>query len=126
MRTKRSRLLTGVSVLASAALLLTACGGDGGGGGGSGVVDENADKGLPVVGENVTYDPNTLVNEGQPVALEWWAWDFVEKWQEIADAYEEIHPNVTITGGEPAVGRLLDEASSGTAGQRRSHNVQCA
>ncbi|MEZ5087926.1 MAG: extracellular solute-binding protein [Tessaracoccus sp.] len=97
MRTKRSRLLTGVSVLASAALLLTACGGDGGGGGGSGVVDENADKGLPVVGENVTYDPNTLVNEGQPVALEWWAWDFVEKWQEIADAYEEIHPNVTIT-----------------------------
>ncbi|MFZ2275849.1 MAG: extracellular solute-binding protein [Candidatus Nanogingivalis sp.] len=96
MGTKRSRLLMGVSAITTA-LLFAACGGGGTpGGGGGGVVDDKPDKGLPVVGENVTYDPNTLVGEGKPISLDWWAWANVEKFQAIADAYEEIHPNVTI------------------------------
>src|SRR5690606_4266690 len=49
-----------------------------------------------VAGVNVTYDPNTLVNDGQPIELDWWAWTAVEQFQAIADAYSAIHPNVVI------------------------------
>lgn len=29
------------------------------------------------MGENVTYDPNHLVNDGKPVELDWWLWDTI-------------------------------------------------
>lgn len=86
----------GVAALAAAAALtlsLAACGGSAA----TGVEDTETDKGLPVAGVNVTYDPNTLVNDGKPIELEWWAWSNIEQFQGIADAYSEIHPNVTIT-----------------------------
>lgn len=93
----KSRSLTartlGVAIPAALVLSLTACfGGDAGG-----VTDDNADKGLPIVGETVKYDPNTLVNDGKPISLDWWVWHNPEGWQELADAYKEIHPNVAIT-----------------------------
>ena len=101
MGTNRSRLFKSVAGAAVAAMLLAACGGGGGdkadgGDKGNGVVDEKADKGLPVVGENVTYDPNTLVNDGQPISMDWWMWGDTKLWQPIIDSYTEIHPNVTI------------------------------
>lgn len=62
----------------------------------TGQKDTNPDKGLAVIGENVQYDPNHLVNEGELVALDWWVWDKPELFGKFAKAYEEIHPNVTI------------------------------
>ena len=61
-----------------------------------GVVDTEPDKGLEVMGNHVTYDPNHLVNDGQPVTLEWWLWDAPDLFGQMAEAYMEIHPNVTI------------------------------
>ncbi len=91
----RRGTVTTVAALAAAGLVLTACS-SGGGGGGGGTVDDNPDKGLPVVGDSVTYDPNTLVNEGEPVTLDWWIWFYDEGFKQIAAEYQEIHPNVTI------------------------------
>lgn len=81
---------------ASAALALSACSGGTGTGVGDAVKDETPDKGLPVAGESVTWDPNQLVNDGEPIALEWWLWGFDTQSQAIADAYQEVHPNVDI------------------------------
>lgn len=62
----------------------------------SGKTDTKADKGMVVMGENVTYDPNHLVNDGKPVELDWWLWDAPELFGSIAKEYEKIHPNVKI------------------------------
>ncbi len=61
-----------------------------------GETDTNPDKGLPVMGENVTYDPNHLINDGKTVELEWWLWDAPDLFGSIAEEFEKIHPNVTI------------------------------
>lgn len=58
--------------------------------------DTNPDKGLAVMGETVKYDPNHLVNDGELVSLDWWVWDKPELFGKFAEAYEKIHPNVTI------------------------------
>ena len=39
---------------------------------------------------------NTLVNNGEPITLEWWLWDGEEQFTAFADAYRKIHPNVEI------------------------------
>ncbi len=85
--------------LAAASMALAACGGGGAASGssGNGVTDTTADKGLPVVGDTVKYDPNTLVNNGEPITLEFWQWADLDTWQQLIDAYTKIHPNVTIT-----------------------------
>ena len=36
--------------------------------------DTIADKGLDVIGNNITYDPNHLINDGKPIQLEDWSW----------------------------------------------------
>lgn len=61
-----------------------------------GETDTNPDKGLEVMGDHVTYDPNHLVNEGDPIELDWWLWDAPDLFGSIAEEYEKIHPNVTI------------------------------
>lgn len=66
------------------------------GGTATGIQDTQADKGLEVMGENVTYDPNHLVNNGDPISIDWWIWASEDMFRAIADEYEEIHPNVTI------------------------------
>lgn len=84
------------AVAVASALVLAACSGGGGGGVGDAVKDDKADKGLPVVGQTVTWDPNQLVNDGKPIRIEWWAWAFVEEAQKMADEYQKVHPNVDI------------------------------
>lgn len=37
-----------------------------------------------------------LVNNGEPITLEWWLWDGEEQFTAFADAYRKIHPNVEI------------------------------
>lgn len=66
------------------------------GGAQQGVTDTQADKGMAVMGNTVKYDPNHLVNDGQPISIDWWVWASEDMFQGIADMYEEIHPNVTI------------------------------
>ena len=87
---RRSFLLGAASL--AALILLASCSG-----GSSGPTkDTTADKGLPVQGTTLTYDPNTLVNNGEPITLEWWLWDGEEQFTAVADAYRKIHPNVEI------------------------------
>jgi multiple sugar transport system substrate-binding protein len=83
------------AILTAAVLLLTACTGKTDGG--AGVTDTKADKGLPIVGVNLKYDPNTLVNDGKPIHLDWWAWGNIPQFQAFATAYQKVHPNVDIT-----------------------------
>lgn len=63
----------------------------------SGVIDTKADKGLAVLGDHVTYDPNHLVNDGQPIELGYWSWGDASTDPVITmlHKYEKIHPNVT-------------------------------
>ncbi len=88
---RRVRITVAIGAAAALSMSLTSCASSSGG-----VEDTEPDKGLPVAGVNVTYDPNTLVNDGKPIELDWWAWTNVEQFQAIADAYREIHPNVVI------------------------------
>ena len=81
---------TGTAILAT----LAAC--SGGKSEDATVKDTQAAKGLDIQGVNFTYDPNTLVNKGEPITLDWWLWDGDAKFKAFADAYQKIHPNVQI------------------------------
>ena len=87
----RRSFLLGAASLAALIPLASCSGGSGGP-----TKDATADKGLPVQGTTLTYDPNTLVNNGEPITLEWWLWDGEEQFTAFADAYRKIHPNVEI------------------------------
>ncbi len=65
--------------------------------GSSGVVDTQVDKGLAVMGDTITYDPNHLVNDGQPIELGYWSWgdESTDPVISMLHEYEKIHPNVT-------------------------------
>jgi multiple sugar transport system substrate-binding protein len=58
--------------------------------------DENPNKGLSVIGENVTFNPNKLVNNGEPIAIEYWTWSDNDVTKDMAKQYTEIYPNVEI------------------------------
>lgn len=58
--------------------------------------DTNPDKGLPIIGENVKFDPNKLVNDGEPIEIEFWLWDNNEMFKAMVSEYENIYPNVDI------------------------------
>ena len=60
------------------------------------VKDTVADKGLEVIGDNVKYNPNQLVNDGEPISLEFWMWGQENLFQDVIDKYTKIHPNVEI------------------------------
>ncbi len=81
------------SMLLVASLSACSSGGDKASGG---TKDENADKGLEVLGDTVTFDPNKLVNEGEPITIEYWTWGENDPTLKMAEAYEEIYPNVEI------------------------------
>lgn len=52
---------------------------------------------LPIIGTGkIKYDPNTVLNNGEPMTLEWWMWDSPDQFQKYADAYHELHPNIEI------------------------------
>jgi multiple sugar transport system substrate-binding protein len=61
-----------------------------------GTKDENADKGLEVLGDTVTFDPNKFINDGEPITIEYWTWGENDPTLKMAEAYEEIYPNVEI------------------------------
>ncbi len=82
--------------VAAAAVLSVSLTGCSGGSSSSAVEDTNADKGLPVVGSTLKYDPNKLVNDGKPITLEWWMWGGEDQFKGFVDAYRKIHPNVDI------------------------------
>ncbi len=76
------------------AMVLSGCGGSSTGK--SLTEDTTAQKNLPVLGENVKFDPNILINDGQPIEVEFWIWDAEEIFGEIISGFEEIYPNVSI------------------------------
>ena len=83
------------AVLLAAALLIAGCwGGD------AGKTnlkhDSTAEKGLEILGANVQFDPNVLMNNGEPIEVEFWVWDAEEIFRGIADSFSEIYPNVSI------------------------------
>jgi len=82
----------------SAILALAACssGGSKSEGGSKGTTDTKEDKGLEVIGENVKFDPNKLVNEGEPITIEYWTWNEAEPAVAQTKEYEKIYPNVKI------------------------------
>lgn len=58
--------------------------------------DTNKNKNLPVIGENVKFNPNKLINNGKPISIELWTWGDKELWQGIVKGYTYIYPNVNI------------------------------
>lgn len=83
-----------IGASAATALTLAAC--SGASNRSAAVRDTQSAKGLPVQGVNLTYDPNTLVNGGEPITAEWWMWDGAKEFQGFVDGYHKIHPNVEI------------------------------
>lgn len=63
-----------------------------------GIRDTIADKGLPPVGRNIIFNPNRLINGGEPIEISfWWLTDTDKSLRALIDGYESIHPNVRIT-----------------------------
>lgn len=89
----KKRWLSVLSVI-SLGLLLTACGS--GESKVKGETDTKEDKGMELLGDNVKFDPNKLVNEGKPVEIEYWTWGDNDPVITLAKSYEDIYPNVTI------------------------------
>ena len=101
----RRSFLLGAASLAALIPLASCSGGSGGP-----TKDTTADKGLPVQGTTLTYDPNTLVNNGEPITLEWWLWDGEEQFTAFADAYRKIgRAHVELQSLSHLVCRLLLE-----------------
>lgn len=88
------RRLVAALIATGSIVALTGCGADPD----APVVDTQADKGLEVMGDAVTYDPNHLVNDGQPITVEYWTWGnaSTDPVYSMIDEYEAIHPNVRI------------------------------
>lgn len=76
---------------------LAACGSSGGKqDDAKGTTDTKEDKQMEVLGDNVQFDPNKLVNDGKPIEMEYWTWNEGDPAITMAKEYEKIYPNVTI------------------------------
>lgn len=75
---------------------LVACGSSKDGGSAGGTTDTKEDKGMEVLGDQVKFDPNKLVNDGEPINIEYWTWNEGDPAITMAKEYEKIYPNVTI------------------------------
>ncbi|KAF1303161.1 extracellular solute-binding protein [Enterococcus sp. JM9B] len=75
---------------------LAACGSSKDGGSAGGTTDTKEDKGMEVLGDQVKFDPNKLVNDGEPINIEYWTWNEGDPAITMAKEYEKIYPNVTI------------------------------
>lgn len=53
---------------------------------------------LPVMGDVIQYDPNQPVNDGKDIDIEFWYWTGAANlFEDLANSYMAIHPNVNIT-----------------------------
>lgn len=86
------KIATAAIATAGILAMLGACGS-----GNQGVTDTKKDKGLDVIGTNVKYDPNHLVNDGKPITIEYWTWSDkgVDPVYQLSENYHKIYPNVT-------------------------------
>ncbi|MGX7163866.1 extracellular solute-binding protein [Enterococcus massiliensis] len=75
---------------------LAACGSSKDGGSAGGTTDTKEDKGMEVLGDQVKFDPNKLVNDGETINIEYWTWNEGDPAITMAKEYEKIYPNVTI------------------------------
>lgn len=92
---KKRKIFTTMMTLLMVATL-AACGSSKSSGNASGTTDSNEDKGMEVLGENVVFDPNKLVNDGKPIDIEYWTWNEGDPAITMAKEYEKIYPNVKI------------------------------
>lgn len=49
---------------------------------------------LPVMGDNLKYDPNLQVNDGKDITIKFWNVDSMTIYEKYAAEYSKIHPNV--------------------------------
>ena len=114
MKIKKS--LAALTATVSIMALATGCSSSGS----SGVVDTQADKGLAVMGDTITYDPNHLVNDGQPIELGYWSWgdESTDPVISMLHEYEKIHPNVTFKISQVDLERLLGQDPALAQGQQ--------
>lgn len=88
------RIIGSVAAVSTVLLALAGCGSTSSASSSS----VKANKGLATYGENVKYDPNHLVNNGQKITLEYWTWSDkgVDPVYNEIKRYEKLFPNVTI------------------------------
>ncbi len=86
----RRTFISGTALATTTLVALSACGSKG-----PETLTETP-SGHPVQGETLKYDPNHLVNDGEPITLEWWLWDGDTIFQKFVDEYTAIHKNVEI------------------------------
>lgn len=68
---------------------LAACGSSKDGGSAGGTTDTKEDKGMEVLGDQVKFDPNKLVNDGEPINIEYWTWNEGDPAITMAKEYEK-------------------------------------
>lgn len=56
----------------------------------------NAQESVDTMGENVTYDLSQTVNNGEDITIQYWTWNTGDPVINLAEAYQELHPNVTL------------------------------
>lgn len=88
------KVFASIAAVSSVMLALAGCGSTSG----ASAPTVKVNKGLPVLGKAIKYDPNHLVNNGRPITLEYWSWGDQSSdpvYSEIK-RYEKYFPNVTI------------------------------
>jgi len=50
----------------------------------------------PIMGDHVQFDPNQLMNNGEPITLKYWTWNTGDPVIPLAEEFHELYPNVTI------------------------------
>lgn len=90
---KVKKVFTAVAATVGILAMLSACST-----GAKGVTDTKKDKGLDVIGTNIKYDPNHLVNGGKPITIDYWTWnpEGIDPVYELSRDYTKIYPNVKI------------------------------
>lgn len=89
----KKQLISRCLSLAIAICLMAACNGKKAP---EGQMDTKTNKGMQIIGQAVSFDPNKIVNEGKPINIEYWTWNEGDPAIKIAVEYQKIYPNVKI------------------------------
>lgn len=93
----KNKVVASVAAVVAIVTALSGCGSQAASKG-TGKTVTKANSGMAVIGENVKYNPNKLVNNGKPIDLEYWTWSDKNTdpvYKEI-DKYQKLYPNVKI------------------------------